>query len=142
MRIEPYEGVDSLRFDKSSQSDVIALYGEPTTIRRNRSGAVELHYNDLIARFDPDNDTLREITLLPYVKTTINGLEVTWDHTFLQKLCKSDTAPRDAYGYIVFTKFGVAVTGIHDNDESQLAITLFSKRDLDEFVRGSTPFPC
>lgn len=140
MQIHPYEGFDSIRFNKSSKSDVIAIYGQPTTIRKNRNGASEFHYKDFVLRFDSASETFRECTLLPYAKAIISGVEVTWADTFLLELCKLDAAPWNAYGFIIFAKLGIAVTGIHDNDESQMAITLFDRCDLDEFLRGSTTF--
>jgi hypothetical protein len=140
MKLLPYQGIDSLRFNVSTQSDAIALYGAPATDRKNRNNVTELHYKDFILRFAPITETLRECTSLPYAKATINNVDVTWDDTFLRQLCKLDDAPRDASGFIVFPALGLAVTGIHDQDESQLAITLFDRSDLEEFVRGSAPF--
>jgi hypothetical protein len=140
MNIKPYVSVDSLQFAVSTKEDCVALYGEPKVIRKNREGATEFHYNEIILRFDTKDDTFRECTLLPYANATLNEIEVTWDHDFLNELCKADGAPRESFGFIVFGKLGIAVTGIHDNDESQLAITVFCKCDLDEFLRGSNTF--
>jgi len=44
------------------------------------------------------------------------------------------------YGFIVLEHLGIAVTGIHDNDPSQLAITAFSKGEFDDLLPESTPY--
>ncbi len=59
---------------------------------------------------------------------------------FLKKLCRLDGSPKNAYGFIILGKFGLAVTGVHDSDASQLAITVFCKNELNEFLEGSIDF--
>jgi hypothetical protein len=43
-------------------------------------------------------------------------------------------------GFIVLQRFGIAVTGIHDNDESQLAVTAFTKGELNNWLAKSVPY--
>jgi hypothetical protein len=40
--------------------------------------------------------------------------------------------PYEDVGYIIFYKLGIAVTGFHDNDESQKAITIFEEGYWDD----------
>lgn len=41
----------------------------------------------------------------------------------------------ERYGFVVLHSLGIAITGIHDGDESQMAITVFSPGDFgDPFV--------
>ena len=140
MQIDPYDSVDSLRFGNSKKSDCVTLYGEPKTIRTNRYGFAEYHYDDFILRFDPITETLRECTLLPFKDATVGGIKVTWDRRFLTAACQADGDALESYGFIVLRKLGIAITGIHDDDESQLAITAFTEGDFDEFLENADPF--
>ena len=78
--------------------------------------------------------------MLPRTKAVIAGINVTWDQAFLRKACEKDGSPRDVYGFIVLTKLGIAVTGIHDDDESQLAVTVFEKGAFDSLLKDSSKF--
>lgn len=140
MQIEPYVTIDSLRLGESTREDGIASYGEPRNVRMNRQGVEEFHDDDFILRFDPAAANLRECTLLPEKEATIRDISVTWDWTFLRMLCASDGNPLESYGFLIFPTLGIAVTGIHDSDRSQLAVTVFSKGDFDEWIDAATPF--
>jgi hypothetical protein len=140
MIIQPYMSFDVLRLGESTKFDCVARFGDPSRICTNPEGAEELHYPDFILRIDPKQRTLRECTLLPYATATIAGIDVTWDKEFLARACALDGSPRDVFGFIVLREFGVAVTGIHDNDASQLAITVFSEGDFDKLLEDSKPF--
>jgi hypothetical protein len=77
---------------------------------------------------------------LPHKNAVLNSIPITWDRDFLVAACNSDGRPLEAYGFIVMTKLGIAVTGIHDGDDSQLAVTAFSRGDFDAFLVGAEPF--
>lgn len=138
--INPYVSVDSLQFGKSTPENCIALYGKPNSIRKNRESVDEYEYDEFIFRFDPASNTLRECTLLPKAVARIQNLDVTWDRKFLEKACQQDGHPVDVYGFIVLPTLGIAVTGIHDDDRSQLAVTVFAKGEFDELIREGSPF--
>ena len=140
LKIKSYISIDNLRFEHSTKNDAISYFGKPNMKSKTRLGNIEYEYDNFILRFDRVTYTLLECTLLPYAEATINGIAVTWDKAFLKELCLLDGAPKNSYGFIVFSKFGLAVTGIHDNDESQTAITVFPKSELDEFLDGSNDF--
>ena len=140
MRIDPYRSFGSLRFGESKREDCVGCYGEPKDIRNNREGVEELHYENFIVRFDPTTNTVRECTLLPKATATIEDIEVTWDQAFLRRACDRDGDPQDVYGFIVLKSLGIAVTGIHDQDDSQLAVTAFSEGDFDVLLGEATPF--
>jgi hypothetical protein len=44
------------------------------------------------------------------------------------------------YGVIVLQRLGIAVAGIHDDDESQLAVTAFTKDELNIWLAKSVPY--
>ena len=140
MNIEPYQSLDSLRFGESTREDCVTLHGKPNSIRENREGVEEYHYDEFIVRFDLRTNTLHECTLLPKATARIRDLEVTWDQEFLRKACEQDGHPMEVYGFIVMRKLGLAVTGIHDGDSSQVAITAVSKGECDDLMSEALPF--
>lgn len=140
IEITPYVSFGPLTIGESTKEECVQLLGEPLRKMKNRMGIDELHYQHFIIRFDGQSQTVRECTLLPYTDATIAGIKVTWDDDFLRLACAQDQSPRDAYGFIVLSGLGVAVTGIHDNDESQMAITAFSRVELDNWIANSVPF--
>jgi hypothetical protein len=140
MNIVPYTTFGPLKFGRSSKSDCVSMLGEPKRVRTNHEGVDEFHYDEFIIRFDPSNSTFREGTLLPRTAATIDDLDVTWDHEFLRQACDRDGSPRDVCGFIVLKSLGIAVTGLHDDDEPQLAITAFSKGEFDDLLIESVPF--
>ncbi len=140
LEIKSYIGIDKLRFDYSTKDDAVALYGMPVSERITRLGNIEYEYAYFILRFNANTSKFFECTLLPYAQAIINSTVITWDKDFLKKLCQIDGAPKNSYGFIILSKFGLAVTGIHDDDDSQLAITVFRQKELEEFLEGSNDF--
>ena len=140
IEIIPYLAFGPLSFGKTTKHECVLLLGEPVKKRINRKGMEEYEYEQFIVSFDPKALTVRECTLLPHAEATIDGITVTWDRDFLRQACEKDLSPRDLYGFIVLQRLGIAVTGIHDNDDSQLAVTVFSKGEFDDLLPESSPY--
>lgn len=142
MQIEiiPYTAFGPLLFGKTTMHETELLLGEPLKKRFNRKGIEEFEYEQFIIRFNPKTFTVRECTLLPHAAATINGMTITWDRNFLRSACEQDQSPRDVYGFIVLQRLGLAITGIHDDDLSQLAVTAFTKGEFDDLLPESTPY--
>jgi hypothetical protein len=140
IHIIPYESVGTLRFGESSPSECIHSYGPPEAIRTNAEGVEEYHYKSLIARFDAASKAFRECTILPETNANIAGIDVTWDDKFLASACRQDGSAKNVFGFVVLRELGIAVTGIHDGDRSQLAVTVFSKGDFDELLVDAPDF--
>jgi hypothetical protein len=140
IQITPYVSFGALMFNKTTKDECVLLLGEPLKKRTNRKGAEEYEYQQFIVRFNTATPTVRECTLLPYADASIDEIKVTWDKNFLRLACEQDSSPRNVYGFIIFNGLGIAVTGIHDDDESQLAITAFSKGEFDDLLPKSSPY--
>ena len=138
--IVPYTAFGPLKFGKTTKQDCITLLGEPLEERASRMGVEEFVYEQCVVRFDRKTATVHECTLLPYTEAWVNGIAVTWDRTFLRLVCEQDQSPRDVYGFIVLVRLGIAVTGVHDADDGQLALTAFSRGAFDDMLPESTPF--
>ena len=140
MKIVPYKSFGQLMFGISTKEDCLLLLGEPNRCKINREGLEELYYERFIVRFGASSRRLQECTLLPHAEAKIGDFKVTWDKDFLARVCYFDGSPKNIYGFIVLPSLGIAVTGIHDNDASQLAITVFSRGDFDSLLAKASPF--
>jgi hypothetical protein len=140
MIIEPYKSFGPLCFGVTNRDECIMLLGNPKDIRINREGVEEYHYDDFIVRFKPETHVVNECTVLPKIVAFISNIEFTWDKRFLRLACEYDGAPQELYGFIVLRRLGIAVTGIHDNDESQMAITIFCEGEFDDLLPKAIPF--
>jgi len=140
MKIHPHKSVDSLFFHMSTAADAAVLYGPAQRICKNRDGLEEHHYDRFTLRFEARKGELRECTLLPYLEAQIGNVTVTWDITFLRSLCWMDGNPVDVHGFIVLNSIGIAVTGIHDGDRGQLAVTAFPQGGFDDLMDSAKPF--
>lgn len=138
--VNSYVSFGTLRFGESSQDDCVASYGAPVETRKNHEGLEEFHYEGFVIRFDRDTNLVRECTLLPTTPAKVGGIDLTWDKSFLKRACEHDGDAKDVYGFIVLRNLGIAVTGIHDGDESQLAVTAFSKGDFDDLLSEGATF--
>jgi len=62
------------------------------------------------------------------------------DKVVLQKLIDEDPQPFLYLGFVVFLKLGIALTGFHDNDISQKAVTQFVRGAWDKRIPKLMPF--
>ena len=136
IEIEPYKAVGGIAFN-SSIDDALAHFGPPLKRLRNPDNHDELHYKDFIARFD---NGLREFTLLPRAEARIDGLSVSWDKSFVDDLLRLDGEIQEVCGCLVSLKLGIAMTGIHDQDEPQMAIHAFRLGDWDVLKDDMQPY--
>ncbi|MDQ1924645.1 hypothetical protein [Massilia pseudoviolaceinigra] len=58
----------------------------------------------------------------------------------LRKLIAADGNPQLLLGFVIFLNLGLTLTGFHDNDESQKAVTLFERGFHDESLQEMKPF--
>ena len=139
MLVDPYQSFGPLFLGQSKKEDCIEHLGDPTSIQIFQSGQ-EYYYDSFIVRFSKENYVVYECTILPPMTVIINELELTWDKKFLQKACSLDGKPLNIFGFVVFLNLGIAVTGIHDDDKSQLAVTVFCKGAFDDLLSEAVPF--
>jgi hypothetical protein len=137
--IESYKSIAGLNFG-THEADVIAKLGSPIRRSENREGELELHFTEFVLRFDSKTGDLRECTLLPRSEGTINGSAVSWTVDFLDWMHTIDQDLVEVLGFVVSLKLGIAVTGFHDDESSQLAIHAFRQGDWDMFQRRMKPY--
>lgn len=139
IQINSYKDINGLAF-KSREADAIAVFGQPVRRDKNREQEKELHFSDFILRFDASSDDFREITLLPGCAGAINGNLISWDDNFLRWLVSEDQDLKEVLGFVLSLKLGIAISGFHDDDESEKAIHAFRYGDWDMFQDRMRPF--
>lgn len=136
--VHPYKGVGSVRFGGNEQ-EVRSLIGDPVAVRTNRLGERELDFEDQVVRVSPTTGVV-EISILPQGNPSVLGIEVFGREKALQRLLALDDAPQECVGFLIFLKLGLAITGLHDGDESQRAVTAFARGHWDELTDKMKPF--
>lgn len=141
MKIVTYKSFGSISFGMS-ENEVVKQLGKPSSTRTNNENELEYHYGDVIIRYDAASNKVREGTLIPKKsgEFQINDLVLDWHNDFFKTLCLTDGDPYEFYGYIVLFNLGISLTGFHDGDESQKAISAFSQGDWDQFKEDMTAF--
>lgn len=135
IEIRPYESVGPMRFGMSP-SEADAQLGAPQTVTKNRSGETVYRYPELLLTFDGRG--LAEIGIPPEGKPTFQSLDpftrVGFDH-----LLTEDGDAQETLGFVVLLNLGITVTGMHDGDASQLAVTAFRKGRWDQLKETMRP---
>lgn len=141
LNIDAYKRINGFSIESGNALSAVEVFGEPDIIKKTRLGKVEYVYNgNMYLRFSGDRDYFLECTISPGCDAKINDIFVTWDINFLRQLYVKNGGAKIAYGYIIFNNLGVAVTGVHDMDDSQKAVTIFGKNELNEFISGSEDY--
>jgi hypothetical protein len=139
IHIISYSGVNGVVFG-ASEAEFIASFGEPLRRRINSDGEYELHYDDYIARFEAGTGNFREFTIVPECLAKINDIAVQWRPEFLSMVCQSDWELVEALGFVLSLKFGVAFSGFHANETSEMAIHAFRMGDWDSLQALMKPY--
>jgi hypothetical protein len=129
--IEPYVSVGSIKFG-ASYDEVVATLGEPRSVERNRLGETIIRYDRFGATISSHG--VVEVYFLPDTDVLLAGIDVFGDAAAFRSLCALDGEPKEFMGFIILLKLGVTLTGFHDGDASQQAITVFGKGRWDQLL--------
>jgi hypothetical protein len=124
--IMPYQGAGELRFGMSEEK-VCSLYGRPGSEATNFLMERDLTFELFSSRFSKEDRTLVEIGFAPNANVYFRGVNLFQDSRAFQMLLAADGDPYESLGFIILLKIGITMTGFHDNDLSQLAVTLFTR---------------
>jgi hypothetical protein len=126
----PYIGAGPLKFGMSPP-EVSGALGTPESMDRNHLGQRVEHRSFITLGYSQSTDgTLnhigfaRQMTGVRYRKLKIFDGQ---NQQVLRVLAAEDGNPLIYLGFAILPNLGFALTGFHDNDESQLAIILFPK---------------
>lgn len=131
----PKIGVENVRFG-SGPDEAKKEFGVPSSESATRTGHLELGYPGLILRYDKEQGALCEVTLVPEedVAWLLDGRAVTWDRSFLYALCAASNRPEQWVGFVVLRDLGLAFSGFEEDDEGQLALTVFRDGYWDKYA--------
>lgn len=137
--LEPYVGIGPLRFGMS-QDQVKSIVGEPERILTNRRGEPDFQYSGINIRFSSEELRLVELGIYPSTSLTVMGVSVFDEPDAFSKIVELDGQVFECYGFIIFFGLGVTMTGFHDEDGSQKAVTLFARGRWDHLREQMQPF--
>jgi hypothetical protein len=124
--ITPYKSVGPIRLGMSAD-ELTAAIGEPVKVFRNRLGEMDYKYHGFRVALSPKDGTVVEIGLVPEIEVVLDGVNIFSSSDSFEKLVKKDGDPYEHLGFMIFLNLGITMTGFHDNDESQKAVTVFAK---------------
>jgi hypothetical protein len=128
--IVSYIGAKPLLFGMT-EGQVEQLFGRPRNLTVNLLGEKNAQYEYFSIRYSPTDNKLVEISFSKTAKLMFNGLDIFGDPKAFQTLLSEDANPYECVGFIILLDLGIALTGFHDDDESQLAVTVFTRGKWD-----------
>lgn len=140
MVIVPYKSIGPLILGETTDLECIALLGPPERILHMFADVECYCYKNVWVRIDNVTRRVNDCSLIPYAEGSVDGISVTWDKDFLRRVCVRDGEPMVAYGFVVLKNLGIAVSGIHDDDPSQMAVGAFLRDQWADMLKDAVPF--
>lgn len=125
-QIIPYQSVGPIRFGAPSTELTKAL-GAPRRIDKNRRGEPDYEYEGFNVRLSDKDQRVVEVGFSPSVDVRLDDVEIFSSPSAFEELIKKDGSPFEYVGFIILLNLGITLTGFHDNDPSQKAVTAFTK---------------
>jgi hypothetical protein len=122
----PEKGISKVHLGMN-QSDLEAAVGLPKLQRKNRRGEIVYVYDNYSVTFGGEKGLVVVIGILPTLELLYRGKDIFRDREAWKDLVKEDGAPHEYVGFLVLLSRGVTLTGFHDDDSDQKAITVFAK---------------
>jgi hypothetical protein len=144
--IIPFIGVGNPRFGMTPE-EAANILGAPSHVRDHDGRRVEFRFghHDLVISYDKDGAIFhfgfgrRDMKYLSF-----KGIKFFQDPEFdvLAALMNEDDSPYESVGIVAFPKLGLWLTGFHDEDIDEKAVSIFRKGHLDEFrnAKYAKPF--
>ncbi|WBS04787.1 hypothetical protein OU994_11160 [Pseudoduganella sp. SL102] len=141
--IVPYIGAGRVRFRMSPQ-EVEKIYGVADSVTLNHlKQRVEFRSNMKVGYAADLSEGLTHIGFGRQMEgVEFRGLKIFLDDSevVLDKLIQEDGDPYIYLGFVVLLKIGITMTGFHDDDISQKALTLFPQGSWDKRRAKLKPF--
>jgi hypothetical protein len=131
MVIQPYIGVGPIRLGTPPE-DVARIVGTPGRVTTNRRGRREEHRDGFIVRYAKNANTVDEVTLFPPASPVLLGIDLFAEPERFVEVCAADGSPFEDVGFLWLFNLGVLLTGFHDNDRAQLAVSVVERGLVNE----------
>lgn len=122
--IVPSKGVPPIVFGMAPQI-VEGLLGPAERSRTNADGEREEHRASLLVRYDSESETVVEFSFGPDSDVVLDGVAILQSPDPAEELLRRSTRVVECLGFLVFLDLGVALSGYHDGDSDQRALTVF-----------------
>lgn len=140
--IHPLQGAGALRFGMGA-GEVAALMGEAEQVSANHLGQrVEFRGPVTLGYADAAGTSLNHIGFgAKAAGVRLGDIHVFEqdDRAVVRALLRLDATAGTYLGFLVFPQLGIALTGLHDNDAGQRALTLFPRGAWDKRIAKLVP---
>src|SRR4026208_732049 len=123
--ITPYQSIGPIRFGMSAD-ELTAAVGKPVNVSKSRLGEIEFKYPAFRVALSAKDGRVVEVGVVPGTELVLDGIKIFSSPDSFDKLVKKDGDPYEYVGFIIFPNLGITMTGFHDKDESQKAVTVFA----------------
>lgn len=134
----PFVGPLPLRFGMTPK-EVAELVGDPERVFPDPFGNRSELRSDYSLGYDAESDQLIE-AVFSKGELLFHEIDLFTVVNVIDFLRKYDATPQMAVGMIFFVKLGLRLSGFHDGDELQRAISVTTSGHWDEFLEDFVPF--
>jgi hypothetical protein len=124
--IVSYVGPKPLLFGMT-QNEAQCTVGPPLKTSVNNLGERNSQYESFSIRYSPQSGALVEVGFSSDANVTIHGVELFRHPEAFPTLLQEDSCPFEYFGFVILLDLGITLTGFHDHDVSQRAITAFTR---------------
>ena len=135
----PYVGPLPLHFGMTRR-EVKTILGPPDETVDDETGLLVERRLNVNVGYSASDGRLKEVVFTPDAELHYQGHNLFHVDDLIGFLRKTDPKPQLFVGDVIFCELGIGLSGFHNNDESQKAISLYSRGDLDDFIDDFVPF--
>jgi len=142
--INPYIGVGKLKFGMT-QDEVARILGKPHDLETDSEGEVRefRKENGLQTAYSEIDRRLVEIGFSSNIETlTFNNTALFSNKPLdvFRFLLAADKQPYELLGFVVLLNLGITITGFHDEETEERAVTAFARGRWDSIKERLKPF--
>lgn len=137
--IEPFVGPLPLRFGMSAE-EVRAILGPPVIAFPDHFGNPTENRENVNVGYSAADGALVEVVFTPGTTLLYQGQNLFLIPDPIGLLRQADSNPQLWVGDLIFLKLGLGMSGFHDHDESQKAISLVRRGHWDEYKNQFEPY--
>ena len=136
----PYVGASPVLFGMDAAA-IAALLGAPAVVHTNMLGERDESRGGVGIRYSVADSGVVEVAFVPGEVLFFEERNLLEHPDPVAVLSRSDPTPFEFLGFLVFFGLGVTVTGFHDDDPAQRAVTVFRRGRWDDYRPQMTPYP-
>lgn len=141
--LQSFVGALPLRFDMTSE-EVHSILGPADSESKNFLGGLTLHYYrpglDVTVGFDKHSGLATHFGFGRQSMILFRGMDVFGDPLAWQSIVRLSSDCHEWVGFIVCCDLGIQLSGFHDDDTSQLAISVFPEGNYESHRPRFTPY--